>query len=424
MSKISQREFPSELHLILNTIQAGVIVHTKDTSISFCNAAAQDILGLSNDEILGKTAADPEWHFFDESDCKLGSEEYPVKRVLRDKKGIQDMICGVNRPKTEDKIWLQLNAIPVLKEGEVDQVVISFVDITTQIQSNRQLQRSREIFRKIFNKTPMGMCITDEQGYFESVNPAYLELYGYDSEEVIGNHFTMVVPEEHRLELSNLHDTFIREGTEIRGRWDVVDKNGTTKSVLADAARIIGHDNRPRKVTFVIDITREREYENHLKRMALTDPLTRLFNRRHFFKEMKRERERSQRYESAFSVAMFDIDHFKKVNDTYGHDTGDEVLKQIARIMNETLRDPDTICRYGGEEFIVLMPDTKLSEARSAAERVRQSVESSDFPKGMKITISGGISQYRQGTISDFINEVDKLMYTAKEKGRNRIIGQ
>ena len=421
MSKASRCFLPSELDLIMNTVQAGIVVHDNDTSILFCNGAAQTILGLSEDEMLGKAAADPQWHFFDERGERLPVEEYPINRVLRDNQEIRDLTCGVNRPKTGDKAWLQLNATPVMDGEKIRHVTISFLDVTAQVANRELLEQSRKTFQKIYDKTPMGMCTTDERGYFESINPAYLELYGYEEEEILGKHFTMVVPSEHRQALSDLHDKFIQDGAEIRGNWDVVDKSGTLKSVLADAAHITGNDGRPKKVTFVMDVTRERQYERQLEKMALTDSLTGLFNRRHFYTEIERELARSLRYGDAFSVAMLDIDHFKRINDTHGHNIGDAVLEQISRLMLKTFRELDVVCRYGGEEFIVLMPNTERTKAKAAAERLRRSVESEDFPEGINVTVSGGVGQYEEGTIDDFIKTVDALLYNAKELGRNRI---
>lgn len=424
MLNASQCFSSGELDLILSRIQAGIVVHAKDTSILYCNLAAQHILGLSEDEMLGKVAADPRWFIFDEHGERLDIEDYPVSWVLREGKGVRDAVYGVSRPKTGDKIWLQINATPVFEDDEITHVTMSFIDITTQIRVHRKLKRSEETFRKIYEMTPMGMCITDERGYFESVNPSYLELYGYAQDEVIGNHFTMVVPEENRSFLSDLHDKFIEDGIEIRGNWDVVDKSGAPRAVLADAALITGQDGRPKKVTFVMDITREREYERQLKKMAQTDALTGLFNRRYFFEEMDREIARSTRYDDPFSLLLLDIDYFKKINDTYGHNTGDAVLRHLTELMIHTFREPDVICRYGGEEFVVLMPSTKLQDSKAAAERFREAVEASAFPKDIRVTISGGVGQYGHGTIDNFISSVDALLYQSKEQGRNRITGQ
>lgn len=113
----------------------------------------------------------------------------------------------------------------------------------------------------IFNRTPLGMCITDEYGFFEKVNPAYCRFYGYTEEELIGEHFTLVVPGEMKVQLAELHDAFIAGKEEIRGEWEVQKRDGSLCTILGDACRIYGGDGRPRKVTFVMDISDRKRAE-------------------------------------------------------------------------------------------------------------------------------------------------------------------
>lgn len=131
--------------------------------------------------------------------------------------------------------------------------------------SSQALKNTRVSMQNIMEHTPLGICVTDRNGYFESVNNAYLKLYGYDESELLGRHFTLVVPDEQKKHLSDMHDRFIVEGTEIRGEWEVVDKKGRSKSVLADAALIYSEEGDPKKVTFVMDISREKEFQRQLE---------------------------------------------------------------------------------------------------------------------------------------------------------------
>lgn len=140
------------------------------------------------------------------------------------------------------------------QSGEVTGVIVHGVDMTELHDSERRL-------RKIIDSTPLGICITDKNGFFESVNPAYCKLYKYDRSELIGKHFTVIVAEENKEILTRLHDDFIRGEHELRGEWEVVDRLGKPISIIADAARIVGSDGAPRKVTFVLDITERKELE-------------------------------------------------------------------------------------------------------------------------------------------------------------------
>ena len=129
-----------------------------------------------------------------------------------------------------------------------------------------QWKMSGDLIMAIVQSTPSGICITDEQGFFEFVNPAYCAIYGYQLDELIGKHFTIVVPESHRSWLIELHDKFIAGINEMRGEWPVRNKSGEELFILADAVRIIGLDGRPKKVTFVTDITARKKTEDELSR--------------------------------------------------------------------------------------------------------------------------------------------------------------
>ncbi len=122
------------------------------------------------------------------------------------------------------------------------------------------------------------------------------------------------------------------------------------------------------------------------------------------------------------SIAMFDIDDFKRVNDSKGYVSGDKVLVDIADIIKSSIRETDFARRYGGEEFMVIFPNTDLSEAKKISERIRQAVENHQFPEGLSVIISGGIKQYRAADLTDFIHEADTNLYKAKQNGKNQVV--
>lgn len=165
---------------------------------------------------------------------------------------------------------------------------------------------------------------------------------------------------------------------------------------------------------------------SQVERQAITDPLTGLYNRRYFSTMAHIEIERSVRYGHALSVLMFDIDHFKSVNDTFGHDIGDEVLKELANRSHACLRQLDLLCRQGGEEFIALLPETASKEAYEVAERLRRSVHDQPFMTSagsISISISLGVAGLEQATeanLDGLVKHADQAMYLAKDSGRNR----
>ncbi len=164
-----------------------------------------------------------------------------------------------------------------------------------------------------------------------------------------------------------------------------------------------------------------------LERLASTDPLTGAYNRRHFFEAGSAELHRSRRYEHHLSFLMLDIDHFKSVNDTYGHGIGDEALKKTVSVIDDILRDEDTLGRMGGEEFAIMLPQTDLDEAFIVAERIRNAIEGIviDTPsEPLRFTISIGVSTSidTDEDIEKTLTRADKSLYAAKEQGRNRVI--
>ena len=163
-----------------------------------------------------------------------------------------------------------------------------------------------------------------------------------------------------------------------------------------------------------------------LERLAITDGLTKLYNSRHFYKQMRIEVDRSNRYKHPLALMLLDIDHFKQYNDRYGHLEGDKVLVQIGQIIKECLRKMDSAYRYGGEEFTIILPETTGKEASAVAPRIQTSLGSVKFypepEKAVTITVSIGVTEYCPGeSLSHFVQRADKAMYVSKQKGRNRI---
>ena len=163
-----------------------------------------------------------------------------------------------------------------------------------------------------------------------------------------------------------------------------------------------------------------------LERLANFDSLTRLYNRRAILRRLEDQIKHASRYKEELSVIMLDIDHFKNVNDHYGHLTGDDVLENVATLVRQSLRDTDRAGRYGGEEFVIILPKTNLSAALYVAERIREAIEAAEMkaPEGdvFTITVSQGLCSYEPGEDEQcLISRADGALYRAKESGRNRV---
>lgn len=163
-----------------------------------------------------------------------------------------------------------------------------------------------------------------------------------------------------------------------------------------------------------------------LQKLAITDGLTKLYNSRSFYSQLELEVDRFNRYQHPLSLLLLDIDHFKEYNDAYGHLEGDKVLVRFSQIIKSCLRANDSAYRYGGEEFMVLLPETGGERAKTVAQRIRKTLEIEKFIPGsgkeVQITISIGVTQYfRKEELSTFIQRADKAMYLSKQNGRNKV---
>jgi len=172
----------------------------------------------------------------------------------------------------------------------------------------------------------------------------------------------------------------------------------------------------------------EAQYHEEIYRMTIIDGLTQIYNKRYLYEALEREIIRGKRHERELSVLMFDIDHFKRINDVHGHLAGDYVLKEVARVVQARIRRDEVFARYGGEEFAIILPETPITGAVALAETLRQKVADHAFvfqADSIKVTISLGAALIEDGdrTAADLIKRADEKLYQAKRTGRNRVCG-
>jgi two-component system cell cycle response regulator len=171
----------------------------------------------------------------------------------------------------------------------------------------------------------------------------------------------------------------------------------------------------------------ENSYHEEIYRLTTIDGLTQIYNKRYFLETIEREISRAHRYRRELSLIMFDIDHFKKINDTYGHLAGDYVLKQLAGVIKSRIRREDIMARYGGEEFAIILPEIDQFNAGQFAEKIRKLVEKTIFKfedTRIPVTISVGVCSLQQESSNpvDFIKQADDKLYQAKNNGRNQVV--
>jgi len=224
--------------------------------------------------------------------------------------------------------------------------------------------------------------------------------------------------------------------SKLKAGWILEDKGSTNGTYVNDQLIAPSHVLKPGDQIKIGDTIFkylsgsdvETSYHEEIYRMTIIDGLTGIYNKRFFIDEIKRENARSQRYQRPLSLIMIDIDHFKQVNDNYGHLAGDHVLRSLCQVISSRSRREEVFSRYGGEEFAILIPETDLAGARQLAEQIRELVARNRFEfegSVIPVTISIGIASTSGQQISDtdFIAAADEKLYRAKHDGRNCVRG-
>ena len=259
------------------------------------------------------------------------------------------------------------------------------------------------------------------------VNPAFTALMGYDADEVIGKSTRLL----HGPNTDPQTVAAVRAAMEAQRpiRTEMLQYNCDGDGCWLDTNIVPLRDTHGRVTHFAIigrDLTATKQLQQELLLMASTDPLTGLLNRRRFLEQAGTEFLRSRRYRHELAVAMLDIDHFKAINDNHGHFVGDQILVALARATEKLLRNTDILGRWGGEEFVIFMPDTPLDGAAILAERLREALAQLpvDTTAGvLRFTVSAGVAARSECDtgITDIMQRADAALYAAKNHGRNCI---
>lgn len=314
------------------------------------------------------------------------------------------------------------------KDGEIVGVIATMEDITTRKQIEEELKASEERYRLIFENSMDAIMLTTPNGQFHRANPAACELFQRTEEEICA------LGRQGIIDMSDPIFNILLKERDIYGKSrheiTMVRKDGTkfpavvSSSIFKDR---LGHD---KAINIVHDITRLKQVENSLReakeeaeRLATFDDLTGALNRRAFMKRLEEEINRAKRQKTSTGLILMDIDLFKVVNDTYGHQVGDFVLQKFCACITQSLRSYDFFGRYGGEEFVVCLPNANLTETANVAERMRREVEQleiiSNNSQRINVTASFGVAHLHyalQDNMDSFISRADDAMYNAKSK--------
>jgi diguanylate cyclase (GGDEF)-like protein/PAS domain S-box-containing protein len=268
-----------------------------------------------------------------------------------------------------------------------------------------------------------GIIIADDKDIIVDINPAARKFLTTEYEGVIGAPVDTFLDQWLGKKGSLLHLTKSRSVNDI-------EHNGRTYCFDVDISSIADRSGyQVGRAVIIRDITEQVKLNREVEQLAVTDSLTGLWNRRHFFHLGERALLHALRYQSYLSLLMIDLDHFKKVNDTYGHTIGDEVLREFARFLKGCVRNADIVARYGGEEFVVLLPEVKKVAAFETAERIRKELARTPLKVDdleVLITTSIGVSEFIRAedeVLEQVIKRADVALYAAKKAGRNQVSG-
>jgi diguanylate cyclase (GGDEF)-like protein/PAS domain S-box-containing protein len=305
--------------------------------------------------------------------------------------------------------------------GELGSLGKSFDYMAQRLsESIRDSKYMADEYSAIIQTTSDGFKITDAHGNFLLVNESFCKLLGYTKNELYTMNIADIEVTENS-EMISSHRTKIINGSSDLFVTKFRRKNGVEIDVEITITHLNKHDGG-KFYSFVRDISDRKKLEADLWRAATYDSLTGIFNRKTLDEKIEAEVQRVQRHGNKFSLIMLDVDDFKHINDTLGHHAGDIVLKCIAELLTNNVRLLDTVGRWGGEEFMILLPETNQPEALIVAEKLRITLSDYKIGEFDNVTASIGVTTYQaDDTLDSLLKRVDSLMYLAKITGKNRI---
>jgi len=317
-------------------------------------------------------------------------------------------------------IWRHLSLLRLNRE----------LNITIQERNKAELElrESENKYRKIFENVQDVFYQSDMNGIVTDISPSILRYSGFTREELIGKPITDYYYNPH--DGVKLFETMRKDGEVIDYEVRLKTKEDQFVIASANAHYIYNDGGAPSGMEGSFhDITERKKAAEELKRLnellacqATTDQLTGISNRSKFNEALNIEIQRSKRFKFPLSLIIFDIDHFKNINDMYGHNAGDRVLQELAGLVSKVVRKHDLFARWGGEEFVIMVTNTELLGAEIFAEKLRMLIGKSDFLGGVHLTSSFGVAEFSPyDTNEALINRADKALYRAKTGGRNRV---
>jgi len=405
--------------VLLDRLQDGIFV-IEEEKLAYVNQRLADMLGYQVNELIGRpfievVAAEDQPLVFERHHARLAGEKVPEQ---------YDIHLSASKGKV---IWCSLNVgLGENKEGSTV-TVGSVRDVTQQRAALAELEESKTELKAIFDQLPDIFYRTNMQGILTKMSPACYDILGYRQEEMLGTALSSYykIPEERQKIVQAI---IAGGGKATRVEAGLKHKNGSTVWISTSAFVRFGPDGQPIFIEGIArDVTEQKRMENQLITLSRTDGLTEAYSRGYFMDKSEEVINMMRRYQRPASMMVADLDHFKTINDNYGHHAGDLALKAFANICRQEIRESDILGRLGGEEFGLMLPETTIQHAEVLAERIRKAAAAIEITlddQTIGITVSIGLAELStdDASLDAVMRRADLAMYQAKARGRNRVV--
>lgn len=382
--------------------------------IVYANPAFCEMTGYSATELLGQTPR-----------ILQGAQTSPeVLQTLRECLQANRFFRGstVNYRKDGRPYTVEWNISPVKDEAGV---TTHYVSVQQDISAVTEARATSQLLAQALDATQDAVMIANAQGEIEFVNHGFELITGYSRVEALGQNPAMLKSGEHTEAFFGRLWAAIQSGQTFRAVFINRHKQGhlihceETVSPIRDAGGAVTHF-----VSVIRDQTARAHTEQTLREQATRDPLTDLLNRRAGEWQLERAFLAAREGQKPFCLIMADVDHFKAINDTWGHPAGDQVLQRVAAVLRTGVRATDSVVRWGGEEFLLVLPYCEQAAALLQAERLRERVADAEQGEMGRVTVSMGVAELQRGeTRANLMERVDQALYQAKHAGRNQVSG-
>jgi diguanylate cyclase (GGDEF)-like protein/PAS domain S-box-containing protein len=382
------------------------------------NDEFEKVLGYSLEETIGRTSFD----------LNLWVDDDTRPNILREIQAhgrVENLEIRLRRKSGE--IFPALILITPIVLHDTACLLTMMMDITVRKQAEEQLRDTRDTLQTIIHSSPLAILAVDPEDHLTMWNPAAEAMFGWSEKQILGQ-ANPTVPENKLKEYEALRKATLSGMTFSNLDTLRMKKDGTQFPVSLSVAPLRGQQSQViGRMHVLADITERKKLQEELRQQATTDELTRISNRRHFMELAQSEIKRALRLKRSPAIALIDIDHFKQVNDTFGHSAGDQALIAFTKICQKQIREIDVFARFGGDEFVLLLPETSQEQAYEVLERVRLVLTAQPLDLGgnpVALTISAGIASLSDDkeTFDTLLSQADQALYRAKEAGRNKVV--